>query len=1126
MRPLLLTLDNFGSFREPLTVDFSDVEYFALVGPTGAGKSTVIDAICFALYGTVPRWGRENAIAHALAPSATGGKVGLIFESAGKRYGVVRAMARDAKGVVRTREARLEELRDDWDDVVRSLAEGENVTAEVQRLTGLEYKFFTQCVVLPQGRFAEFLHAKPNERQDLLVQLLDAEVYNEIRMKATREEDSSRQAAHHAREQRAEFTATPQAEEEAAAKVTALRDLQRDIATELELLRARDAELERTKRELTELTGRLAELRALTMPPEVPTLAASAKQHAADVATTETRLAEVTRAEHDAEAALAGLGDRAELTAALAALDTVERLAVAAAEARATSERSLAQARESARATLEQARRDTASALEETRARAAQTLTQEKSQAEGSLASSRADGQRSLADARTAAERALAEARTHGERAASQARRQGERSLAEARTQAAAADASLERLTAAARGAAEALERAQAAYDELRHAHAAADLTGRLVVGEPCPVCRQPVKDLPAATDTGKATPAPATPAPATSAPATSAPAVSAPATSSSAASASAAPAPATSASAASAPGVARGRMPGAAGVAAQAAPGVARAPGARGGREGGDDGSSAPAGDGGRTALAAAERALKKARTDDDRARSALSQAQTAAAMLADRAARLEGELAEQAGRSARDLAEHLARQEREQADRLARLTTETGRQHAKLETETAERLARREREVAEQLTRREQELTSQLARREQDLTDQAARLASELAAQVARLEAELAQHRSALPDGADRADLTSRLAAVVEADRRAAEARKAARACRAELEELRKAAALVSRRAEEAWAALGTARDKLMVLGLGDEAAPPVDRADLHAAWQDLITWRNRVGTAARAKADETEQSLSALAELREQQVKHLRARLDDHAVPAGDHPAAVPADGHPGADGRAGGQPGSFVLAGGHPDQLAAAVATALARAEGLLERLREDLAKIAELDRMIADKEREAGVAHELALRLRANAFERWLCAEALAVLVATASETLRELSDGQYELELGDKSEIEVIDHAEAGMRRSARTLSGGETFQAALALALALSGTVARGLDSIFLDEGFGTLDPATLDTVAATLERLAAGQERMVGVVTHVQALADRVPVRFAVHRDTTGSHLRRIDT
>src|SRR5207302_5489088 len=100
----------------------------------------------------------------------------------------------------------------------------------------------------------------------------------------------------------------------------------------------------------------------------------------------------------------------------------------------------------------------------------------------------------------------------------------------------------------------------------------------------------------------------------------------------------------------------------------------------------------------------------------------------------------------------------------------------------------------------------------------------------------------------------------------------------------------------------------------------------------------------------------------------------------------------------------------------------------------------------------------------------------------------------------DLSDGQYELALSAKSEIEVIDYAEAAMRRSARTLSGGETFQAALALALALSdqvaglaATAARSLDSIFLDEGFGTLDPATLDTVAATLEHLAVGGDRMV---------------------------------
>jgi len=94
MRPLRLLLDGFGSYRQPASVDFTDIDFFALTGPTGSGKSTVIDGLCFALYGTVPRWGRENAIAHALAPAANACRVCLVFEAAGARYAAVRALAR------------------------------------------------------------------------------------------------------------------------------------------------------------------------------------------------------------------------------------------------------------------------------------------------------------------------------------------------------------------------------------------------------------------------------------------------------------------------------------------------------------------------------------------------------------------------------------------------------------------------------------------------------------------------------------------------------------------------------------------------------------------------------------------------------------------------------------------------------------------------------------------------------------------------------------------------------------------------------------------------------------------------------------------------------------------------
>ena len=132
-----------------------------------------------------------------------------------------------------------------------------------------------------------------------------------------------------------------------------------------------------------------------------------------------------------------------------------------------------------------------------------------------------------------------------------------------------------------------------------------------------------------------------------------------------------------------------------------------------------------------------------------------------------------------------------------------------------------------------------------------------------------------------------------------------------------------------------------------------------------------------------------------------------------------------------------------------------------------------------------------------------------------------LLVDGASRILRELTGGQYDL-VHDKGEFFVVDHHDAGLRRAVRTLSGGETFQASLALALALSeqlagmSTGAASLESIVLDEGFGTLDAATLDTVAATLENLAARGDRMVGVVTHVRGAgrADPGAVRGAQGR------------
>ncbi len=94
MRPVRLDLNGFASFRDPAVVDFTDADYFALVGPTGSGKSTVIDAMTFALYGSAPRWGRTNAIRDALAPTANRCTVRLVFDISGARYSITREVRR------------------------------------------------------------------------------------------------------------------------------------------------------------------------------------------------------------------------------------------------------------------------------------------------------------------------------------------------------------------------------------------------------------------------------------------------------------------------------------------------------------------------------------------------------------------------------------------------------------------------------------------------------------------------------------------------------------------------------------------------------------------------------------------------------------------------------------------------------------------------------------------------------------------------------------------------------------------------------------------------------------------------------------------------------------------------
>jgi DNA repair protein SbcC/Rad50 len=198
-------------------------------------------------------------------------------------------------------------------------------------------------------------------------------------------------------------------------------------------------------------------------------------------------------------------------------------------------------------------------------------------------------------------------------------------------------------------------------------------------------------------------------------------------------------------------------------------------------------------------------------------------------------------------------------------------------------------------------------------------------------------------------------------------------------------------------------------------------------------------------------------------------------------------------------------------------------------------GLVERLKAEvdhleraLARAAELAEEKKGLDAQAALASALALELRGDRFQGYVQHEALARLAADASEHLRGLSQGRYSLR-GDDQEFMVVDHWNAEQVRSVKTLSGGETFLASLALALALAeslaalsaqGRAGEALGSLFLDEGFGTLDPETLDVVVQAIEALHGGR-RLVGVVTHITELAERLPARVEVRRGPAGSVL-----
>lgn len=345
-------------------------------------------------------------------------------------------------------------------------------------------------------------------------------------------------------------------------------------------------------------------------------------------------------------------------------------------------------------------------------------------------------------------------------------------------------------------------------------------------------------------------------------------------------------------------------------------------------------------------------------------------------------------------------------------------------------------------------------------------------------------------------LVDAPSADEIAATLADIATAETTLRAARDDDTAARAEVSRRRAEAEQAAARVAEARAAFTAMRDRVAAHG------PPSASDDLAADWKELVQWAD-------GHRSERETARADAARERDEVVRARDARLESLS-----------------ADASAAGVPD------GDTSTLRDRVVSTAASARAHHQQLEREMAAAAELraERSALDERRQV---HDLlAEQLGARGFEAWLLDEALDALLDGASTWLEQLSSGRYAMAVDDKKQFAVIDHANADERRLARTLSGGETFLASLALALALaervtelSATGGTTLDAIFLDEGFGTLDPDTLDVVATAIEELGA-TGRMVGIISHVAELAERVPVRFEVTKSPGTSTVRRVDT
>lgn len=348
--------------------------------------------------------------------------------------------------------------------------------------------------------------------------------------------------------------------------------------------------------------------------------------------------------------------------------------------------------------------------------------------------------------------------------------------------------------------------------------------------------------------------------------------------------------------------------------------------------------------------------------------------------------------------------------------------------------------------------------------------------------------------------------AAIEKRLGDLGAAERAREEANKAVETARTAFGEAQAARAIVAQRVADFDGALTAAHTAARIAceaiarSLGQETLPPTpnvaaERTEMLASWRDCCTGYMLAANAAiEEKANEIS---AAITQLRDRAAKVGITTLDADPDQIEDELDRLVADGR-----------------------------AAAASAEKDVETMTTRIEQRREIEARVADQRHQLELLEQLTLELRADRFVAWVLEESMNQLADQASIELLRISGERYSL-VAEGGSFDVVDHHNADEKRSVATLSGGETFLASLSLALALSvglqelaGTAVGRLEAIYIDEGFGALDPETLEIVVDALERLREG-DRMVGVITHVPTLAERIPTGLVVEKHGGASRI-----